>query len=74
MRQVWIATVFLLLSICTMTQEEPPKTKLRDAPLTPEQIAVYRAVLKDYTKWSDVALNLANKTAALNQSNKACFE
>ena len=74
MRQVWITAVFLSLSICAMTQEDTPKPKVSDDSLTPEQIAVYRAVLKDYTKGSDGALNLANKTEPLDQSDKACFE
>jgi hypothetical protein len=74
MGQVWITAVFLSLSICAMTQEDTPKTKVSDDSLTPEQIAVYRAVLKDTTKGSDGALNLANKTEPLDQSDKACFE
>ncbi len=74
MRQVWITAVFLSLSICAMTQEDAPKPKVSDDSLTPEQIAVYRAVLKDYTKGSDGALNLANITEPLDQSDKACFE
>lgn len=78
MRQVWIAVVGLALSLAAVAQEEASKPKVSDGSLTPEQIAVYRAVLKDYTKGSDGALNLANRTEPFDQSgpmfDKACFK
>jgi len=73
MRQVWITVVLLVLSLRAYTQENAPKPKVSDDPLTTEQIAVYRAVLSDFLKGSDGALNLANLTEPLDQSDKACF-
>ena len=46
--------------------EDTPKPNLSDDSLTPEQVAVYRAVLKDCTKKADGTLNLANKTHPLD--------
>ena len=73
MRQVWIIVILLALSLRTFTQEQTPKPKASDDPLTTEQIAVYRAVLSDFLKGSDGTLNLANVTETLDQSDKACF-
>jgi len=57
---------------------DTPKPNLSNDSLTPEQVAVYRAVLKDYTKEADRTLNLANKTDPMDQSSpmvdKACFK
>lgn len=36
--------------------------------MTTEKIAIYRAVLQEYTKGSDGALNLANRTEPLEVS------
>jgi hypothetical protein len=77
MRQLWMAPVSIALSLTSATQEDPQKLRLSDDSLTLEQVAVYRAVLKDYTKKSDTKLNLANKTEPLDQSSpmfdKGCF-
>lgn len=54
---------FLLLSlVATPIQDDEPKPVLSQDPLTAEQIAVYRAMLADYTKDEDGALNIANVT------------
>ena len=73
MRQLCIAAVLLMISLRAVAQEDSFKPRLSDAPLTNEQIAVYRAVLKDYLKGSDGALNLANITSPIDVSDKACF-
>ncbi len=63
-----VVIVSLALSLGAATQNEAPKPKVSNEPLTAEQVAVYRAVLEDYTKDADGALNLANKTEPLDQS------
>jgi hypothetical protein len=73
MRHVWITVVLLVLSLRAFAQENGPKPKVSYDPLTTEQFAVYRAVLSDFLKGSDGALNLANITEPLDQSDKACF-
>jgi len=42
--------IFLSVPFCAVSQEDAPKPKVSDEPLTAEQIAVYRAVLRDYLK------------------------
>ncbi len=74
MRQVWVTVVLLAVSFCAVSQEVTPKPKVSDESLTTEQIAVYRAVLRDYLKGSDGALNVANMTEPVEQSDKACFK
>ncbi len=73
MRQIWIIMVFLAISVCAVSQDAP-EPKISDEPLTTQQIAVYRAVLRDYLRGSDGALNLADKTEPLDPSDKACFK
>lgn len=73
MPRVW-TLVFLTISICAVSQEGALEPKLSDKPLTAEQITVYRAVLRDYLKGSDGALNLADMTEPLDLSDKQCFE
>jgi hypothetical protein len=74
MRQIWtVVMVSLAMSIAGATQENAPKPKLSKDLLTAEQIAVYRAVLQDYTKGSDGALNIANETEPLDQ-HKSSFD
>jgi len=51
-----------------VAQTHDAKPRLSEQPLTAEQIAIYRAVLEDYTKGSDVALNLASRTVPLKIS------
>ncbi len=51
-----------------VAQDTTPKPKISDEPLTADQIAVYRTVLQEYTKGSDGALNLANRTEPLERS------
>jgi hypothetical protein len=77
MRQLWIVPIGIALSLSAATQEDVQKPRLSDDSMTSEQLAVYRAVLKDYTKKSDAKLNLANQTEPLDQSSpmfdKGCF-
>ncbi len=74
MRYVCFIVMFLSVSFCAVSQEDTLRPKLSDESLTTEQIAVYRAVLKDYLKGSDGSLNVANMTEPLDQSDKACFK
>ena len=68
----------LVVSLCAMTQDQTPKAKISDEPLTADQIAVYRAVLKDFAKGPNSPLNLANTTEPLDDSrpmfNEACIK
>lgn len=73
MRQRCMTAVLLVISLRAVAQENSLKPRMSDAPLTTEQIAVYRAVLRDYLKGSDGALNLANITEPTDESDKACF-
>lgn len=43
-------------------QDRTEKPVISKEPLTAEQIAVYRAVLMDYTQGEDTKLNIANIT------------
>ena len=74
MRQVWMTIVFLSLSFCAVSQDNSPKPQVSGEPLTTEQIAVYRVVLKDYMNGSDGALNLANLTEPFDQLGEACLK
>ena len=60
MRRICVIAVCLILSLCAVTQDQTPKAKISDEPLTADQIAVYRAVLKDFAKGSNSPLNVAN--------------
>ena len=62
----------VVISLGAVAQENGPKPKVSDAPLTTEQIAVYRAVLGVYLKGSDRVLNLANVTDSLDVADTAC--
>ena len=55
-------------------REDSSKPILSNDSLSAEQTAVYRAVLADYLKGSDGALNLANMTEPLDRSDRACFK
>jgi len=69
MRHMWAAVmVSLALWLAAAAQNDRPKPKVSSEPLTAEQIAVYRAVLEDYTRGNGGSLNLANKTEPLEQS------
>ena len=78
MRRICVIAVCLVLSLCAVTQDQTPKAKISDEPLTADQIAVYRAVLKDFAKGSNSPLNVANTTEPLDDSrpmfDEACFK
>jgi hypothetical protein len=69
-----ITVVLLVLSLGAFTQENPPKPKVSNDPLTTEQIEVYRAVLRDFLNGSDGPLNLANVTEPLDTRVLGCFK
>ena len=59
---ITLALAFTFVSFCAFAQEQSKKPKVSTNLLTDEQLAVYRAVLKDYTKDSPGNLNLSSKT------------
>jgi hypothetical protein len=61
-------------SLAAAPQIEAPKPKISNEPLTPEQVAVYRAVLEDYTNGTNGTLNLANRTEPSEASDRACLK
>jgi hypothetical protein len=71
-----VAGIFVL-TLVAATQDNIPKPTTSGEPLTADQVAIYRAVLEDYTKGSNGPLNVANRTEPLEQSgvgfDKACF-
>jgi hypothetical protein len=70
MRKLYMfCAVIIALSLLALAGDKQPKPKLSKEPLTPEQIAVYRAVLQDYAQGGDnITLNLANKPRPLDRS------
>ena len=72
MGQIFTVLALLVISLGAVAQENPPKPTVSDAPLTSEQIVVYRAVLAVYLKGSDGVLNLANITAPFDGADTAC--
>lgn len=72
----WILAPSLVLPFPFLAQSDSPKPKVNSHPLTVEQIAVYRAVLEDYTKGAGGALNLAKETELLERpkSNDKCIK
>jgi hypothetical protein len=65
--------VLFAISPVANAQEDAPKPEVSDAPLTSEQVAIYRAVLSTYLKGSDYVLNLANLTEPLDRTDTECF-
>jgi hypothetical protein len=63
----------LVISFGAVAQESAPKPKISDAPLSSEQIAVYRAVLADYLKGSQDVLNLAEVTEPFDGAESGCL-
>jgi len=60
----FMTTAFM--NVCTIAQDDAPKPAVSKAPLTTEQVAVYRALLSDYMKDSQGTLNLSNQTEPLD--------
>jgi hypothetical protein len=72
-RGLMFCILFAISSVAN-AQEDVPKPKVSDAPLTSEQVAIYRAVLSTYLKGSDRVLNLANITELLDRTDTECFK
>jgi hypothetical protein len=69
MRFAWyLLMVSVAVAGVVAAQDEAPRPKVSKDPLTADQIAVYKAVLKDYVRGSDASLNVADKTEALELS------
>lgn len=67
------AAVLLIITSTVMSagacgQDASPKTRVSTDPLTTEQIAIYRAVLKNYMGKSEGPLNIAAKTSTQEPS------
>jgi hypothetical protein len=71
-----VVALGFVLSLTAAAQTDSSKPKVSSDPLPAEQIAVYRAVLEDYTKGAGGNLNLANKTELLERpgSDDACVK
>ena len=89
MRELRLVVAMIALSLIVVGHQDTPaasqedqsakpehssKAILSNDALSAEQIAVYRAVLTDYLKGSDGALNLANMSELLDRSDRACFK
>jgi hypothetical protein len=62
------AMVCLSLRPISTAQEEPPKPVLSNSPLTADEVAIFRAVLKNYLKGSHGVMLLADTTTPTDQS------
>lgn len=60
------ALIPLLLLISSAPAQDETKPVISKDPLTAEQIAIYRAVLVNYTNGDDISLNLANRTEPIS--------
>jgi len=58
----------LTISLNSIAQEEPPKPVLSERSLTADEVAIFRAVLKNYLKDSRGVMLLADTTVPLEQS------
>ena len=69
-RRLLAAAAMFCLSMGPMSsaQEEPSKPVLSNSPLTADEVAIFRAVLKDYLKGSHGVMQLADTTAPTDQS------
>lgn len=70
MPRILLVPAMLCLSLCPISpaQEETRKPVLSSSPLTSDEVAIFRAVLKDYLKGSHGVMLLANRTAPTDQS------
>ena len=69
-----ILALLIFQAFLMVAQDEHPKPAISYVPLTGEQIDIYRAVLKDYSKGSDVALNIARMTHTFNGYDQPCLQ
>ena len=67
MRLLWVVLMIIALSPVALPAEHKSQLKLSDERLTPEQIEIYRVVLKNFTRDSYRVLNLANRTEPLGE-------
>jgi hypothetical protein len=69
MRRLLVAAT-ICLSLCPIStaQEEPRKPILSSSPLTADEVAIFRAVLKEYLKGSHGVMLLADTTEPTDQS------
>ena len=78
MRQTLSLALGLSLAFSAIPQNDAPKPTVSPDALTEERVAVYRAVLEDYSNGSNSPLNLADKTETLDFSetfpDKECLK
>jgi len=67
-RLLLAATVCLSLCPMARAQEEQPEPVLSNSPLSADEVAIFRVVLKDYARGSHGTMLLANTTAPVDQS------
>jgi hypothetical protein len=66
--------VLLAIGAFAVSQDNVTTPTVSEGPLTCEQIAIYRTVLKDYLKSSDATLNLSALTEPLEQFDDSCVK
>ena len=67
--QLSVLSAIVLTGMVCLAQNPRPKPKVSGQPLTPEQVAVYRTVLKNYLlKHSGDVLNVADTTEPLKRT------
>src|ERR1700739_4962187 len=75
MHYILPGVITLSLALGSTPQDNPPKAKVSRDPLTDEQVALYRAVLDNYSNGSGTTLNVADKSETLNLSaEKECLK
>ena len=64
MQRILLVTAMACLSLCPLStaQEEPGKPVLSTTPLTADEVAIFRAVLKDYLRGSHGVMLVVDKT------------
>lgn len=66
---IWTALILVIMSTGGFAQETESRSAVSEKPSSHEQVAVYRAVLNDYTKQSGgMALHVSNTTELLKPS------
>lgn len=66
-----IVMFLLFVTLSALTQQEAP-LKLSDKPLTADQVAVYKVVLRQYDNGSGMAVNVADRTEPLTREDFSC--
>jgi hypothetical protein len=66
---------FLFLAMAAAARNHQPKPVISNDQMTSEQVAIYRAVLENYTKGTEVSLNISNLTQPFRGNDeKECLK